>query len=478
MIVWGGYWEDFVGAYTHRNTGGIYDPATDTWTPTSTVGAPAALRGPTGVWTGSKMIVWGGQELSGNYTNTGGIYDPATDTWTATSTVGAPEARVGHTAVWTGSKMIIWGGFTIEDVLGLPTPFYLNTGATYDPSTDTWTPTSPVEAPSVRQGHTAVWTGSKMVVWGGWGGLETPGGGDIPLNTGGMYDPVYETWTPTSSVGAPAARQRHTAVWTGSDMIIWGGSYSEDVGGWPQWVFLNSGAAYSPSTDTWTPTSTIGAPVARNYHTAVSTGSKMIVWGGFTITTTGGVPLRTGSIYDPGTDAWTPTIADVAPSARSLHTAVSTGSKMIIWGGETNAEMLNTGGIYSPQRPPADFYTVTPCRVVDTRNPDGPTGGPALAADSIRTFPVTGGVCGIPGTASAVSVNLTAGGAIAAGYLTLYPGDAAGPPVTSNVNFSAAQTRAGNAVVPLATDGTGTIKVKNGSAGTVHLVLDVNGYFQ
>ena len=120
MIVWGGYWEDFVGAYTHRNTGGIYDPATDTWTPTSTVGAPAALRGPTGVWTGSKMIVWGGQELSGNYTNTGGIYDPATDTWTATSTVGAPEARVGHTAVWTGSKMIIWGGFTIEDVLGLP----------------------------------------------------------------------------------------------------------------------------------------------------------------------------------------------------------------------------------------------------------------------------------------------------------------------------------------------------------------------
>jgi hypothetical protein len=87
------------------------------------------------------------------------------------------------------------------------------------------------------------------------------------------------------------------------------------------------------------------------------------------------------------------------------------------------------------------------------------------------------GVCGIPSTATAVSVNLTAVGAAAAGHLTLYPGDAAGPPLASNVNFSVAQTRANNAIVLLATNG-GTINVKSGSAGTVHFVLDVNGYFQ
>ena len=150
----------------------------------------------------------------------------------------------------------------------------------------------------------------------------------------------------------------------------------------------------------------------------------------------------------------------------------------------TPAASTNTGGIYSNPAvlplppPPADFYTVTPCRVVDTRNAAGPTGGPALTAGATRNFPVTGGVCGIPSTAIAVSVNLTAVGAIAAGHLTLFRGDAPSSTVGSNVYFTRGLTRANNAIVLLATDGSGTINVKNGSAGAVHLVLDVNGYFQ
>jgi ELWxxDGT repeat protein len=129
--------------------------------------------------------------------------------------------------------------------------------------------------------------------------------------------------------------------------------------------------------------------------------------------------------------------------------------------------------------PPAtSFYTVTPCRLADTRNPPGPSGGPALGAQAIRTFPVTGGACGVPSTAVAVSVNLAAVEAAAAGYLTLFGSGAPGPPLVSTVNFSSGQTRANNAVVPLATDGTGTVRVKNGSAGAVHFVLDVNGYFR
>jgi hypothetical protein len=143
------------------------------------------------------------------------------------------------------------------------------------------------------------------------------------------------------------------------------------------------------------------------------------------------------------------------------------------------------GSAFMPERtftiePPGGtgFYTVTPCRVVDTRNAAGPAGGPALVAGAIRSFPVTGGVCGIPSTAVAVSVNLTVTQPAAQGYLTLYPGDAVGPPLVSNINFTPGVTRANNAVVPLAGDGSGTIKVKNGSAGTVHFVLDVNGFFQ
>ena len=79
------------------------------------------------------------------------------DSWTATSTINAPDVRALHTAVWTGSEMIVWGGCMER----------LNTGGRYNPSTDSWTATSTTNAPTGRYHHTAVWTGSEMIVWGG-----------------------------------------------------------------------------------------------------------------------------------------------------------------------------------------------------------------------------------------------------------------------------------------------------------------------
>ena len=101
------------------------------------------------------MIVWGGVKAA--YFNTGGRYNPSTNSWTATSTTNAPAARILHTAVWTGSEMIVWGGYRR----------HLNTGGRYNPSTDSWTATSTTNAPAARGYHTAVWTGSEMIVWGG-----------------------------------------------------------------------------------------------------------------------------------------------------------------------------------------------------------------------------------------------------------------------------------------------------------------------
>jgi hypothetical protein len=82
------------------------------------------------------------------------------DTWTATSTANAPQGRVLHTALWTGTEMIVWGGFN-------PTDRALNTGGRYNPSTDSWTATSTTNAPTGHYRHTAVWTGTEMIVWGG-----------------------------------------------------------------------------------------------------------------------------------------------------------------------------------------------------------------------------------------------------------------------------------------------------------------------
>ena len=62
--------------------------------------------------------------------------------------------------MWTGSEMIVWGGYGTQN-------FFLNTGGRYNPSTDSWTPTDFINAPPPRDYHTAVWTGSEMIVWGG-----------------------------------------------------------------------------------------------------------------------------------------------------------------------------------------------------------------------------------------------------------------------------------------------------------------------
>jgi N-acetylneuraminic acid mutarotase len=205
MIIWGGDLND--------NTGGKYDLQSDVWTATSTTNTPSPRSGHTAVWTGSKMIIWGG--ISGDqYVNTGGVYDPASDSWTATSTTNAPTAYADFRAVWTGSEMIVWGG-----------PFY--GGAKYNPDTDTWSPMTPnndLHAPMA--GFTAVWTGSEAIFWGGF------------ENTGSRYDPATDSWTAASTASAPSARYGHTAVWAGSEMIIWGGS---------DWMdYTSTGGRYTP----------------------------------------------------------------------------------------------------------------------------------------------------------------------------------------------------------------------------------------
>ena len=91
------------------NTGGAYDPVTDTWRTISTVGAPVARWAHTAVWTGSEMLVWGGAGPSGDLGD-GGAYDPLLDEWIGMPSAGAPSARVEHNGVWTGDAWVIWGG--------------------------------------------------------------------------------------------------------------------------------------------------------------------------------------------------------------------------------------------------------------------------------------------------------------------------------------------------------------------------------
>src|SRR5258706_4223768 len=107
------------------------------------------------------MVIWGGNRPP--FAIGGGRYDPASDSWTSTSSTNSPTLRANHSAVWTGSRMIVWGGSG-------GTTF--NSGGRYDPATDFWTPTSVANLPTARDRHSAVWTGNDMIVWGG----STPAG--------------------------------------------------------------------------------------------------------------------------------------------------------------------------------------------------------------------------------------------------------------------------------------------------------------
>ena len=327
MIIWGG-----VNFTDLQGTGARYDPVTDSWTFVASLNAPGKRRDHTATWTGDKMVVWGG--TSGSNLQSGGLYDPVADTWDDTQLVGAPTPRGLHSAVWTGDRMVVWGGSQEGE---------LNTsGAQYNPGSNTWTPTATANGQVGRKDHSAVWTGTEMIIF---GGFSTPG--PDYLNEGGRYDPLVDTWVETSLTNAPEGRELHNAAWTGSRMLIWGGFDGTD--------YLNSGARYDPLSDTWSAMTTTGAPAPRQGQSGIWTGDGFIIWGGFEDLACGGGGgepicqyLRDGAIYDVAGDSWTPTDTFFAPQARYLHTAFWTGTEMLIWGGTNDIGLQNTGARYDP----------------------------------------------------------------------------------------------------------------------------------
>jgi hypothetical protein len=118
------------------------------------------------------------------------------------------------------------------------------------------------------------------------------------------------------------------------------------------------------------------------------------------------------------------------------------------------------------------FYPVAPCRVVDTRDPAGPLGGPTIGAKSRRDFPIQYSSCGIPATATAYSLNVTAVPKRPLGYLTIWPTGAT-QPLVSTLNSYSGGVVANAAIVPAGTGGQVSVYVSDAS----DVVMDINGYF-
>jgi hypothetical protein len=125
------------------------------------------------------------------------------------------------------------------------------------------------------------------------------------------------------------------------------------------------------------------------------------------------------------------------------------------------------------------LYTVPPCRVIDTREPDGPLGGPILSGnDAVRSFDLGSNTCGIPADAAALVANVTVTMGSARGSLRVYPGTGMAAPMASVLDWSSGQTRASNATLALPPWPGGLLAVQNNSTGPVHLIVDVTGYFK
>ena len=277
-------------------------------------------------WVGDKVLIWD------SYFRRGGFYDVDNHTWFEINTENVRPQVTGETAVWTGSDLITWG---LDEASGTRALDKFNTGARYQRAQDSWLPISIIGAPVRRSvGHTAVWTGKEMIVWGG----QDPATGEY-LALGGRYDPATDTWRTINAFGAPKARRNQSAVWTGNEMIIWGGQSSSG--------YVNTGAAYNPNTDSWSPLPTENAPTPRMGNLAVVVGNEMIIWGGYA-PSGAGEPYRR---YDISKQIWK-TINMIGAPLESTKVGVSTGQKMLVWGGDTSY-----GGIYDPATDTWDIMT-------------------------------------------------------------------------------------------------------------------------
>lgn len=316
MIVWGGR-----TGQEELGTGGIFNPANGGSWQATPGGGPTKRVNHTAVWAkeAQQMIVWGGSPFGfgSRLTRTGNAWS-----WTSMSEpTGIIPRRDRHSAVWTGTHMIVFGG----DAEGLGQSI---DGASYEPETDTWTalPFSSELYYAVLgiEDHTAVWVNDRMLVWDGYTDLHHVYQANVLI-----YDPAGQgNWSVAGDWELPFSTSEHTAVWTGTEMVIWGGMFSVDG----DHLQSGSGRRYIAATGDWVPMQYVGDDQERVDHTAIWTGTEMFVWGGYNADDQS---VGRGARYNPllGVKGeWTESSVTLGPP-RASHKAVWTGTQMLVWGG-------------------------------------------------------------------------------------------------------------------------------------------------
>jgi hypothetical protein len=257
-------------------TNGAYRPATNTWRPLPPPGAPTtqAVVG----WTGRQLILWGGTCCAAT-SNTGTAYSPAANSWRKLPRAPLPP-RSRPSGGWDGKELIVAGG-----TLPLKPQHIFLDAAAYNPVTRTWRKLPPMPRP--RLGATAVWDGREMLFLGG-----TRTRSALPAARGLAFNPATNRWRLLPLM--EFRRSGFAAVWTGRQVLVWGGL----SGRFPGWSPPPHGEVYTPATDRWTalPVSPLAG---RASPVAVWTGRQMIVWGGEIRRQDGTRVFMDGAAYTP-----------------------------------------------------------------------------------------------------------------------------------------------------------------------------------
>ncbi|HYQ02240.1 MAG TPA: hypothetical protein VER96_26375 [Polyangiaceae bacterium] len=241
-----------------------------------------------------------------------------------------PPPTVGATTpafAWTGSKLIVWGGIGLDTETSSCAP--CGGGGIYDPKTDSWRALSSVGAPRARSWNAAVWTGTDFLTW---GGLFFPPQVSAADQVGAMYNPEKDAWQKVSTAGQPAWRAHHVLAWTGREALVWGGANAENVR-------LCDGGRFDPAQNVWRSISLEGAAQGCIGSASVWTGEELLVWGGSNAGSASPELTSTGAAYNPDTDSWRPISNVGAPPLRSNPATVWTGQEMIVYSGNTEADV-------------------------------------------------------------------------------------------------------------------------------------------
>ncbi len=305
-----------------------------------------------------ELLVWGGVTVGAITVSDGARYNWDTNTWT-TMAASPLAARAYGRGVWTGTEFFVWGG---DDGFGNR----FDDGALYNPATNTWRSTVSSGRPSTRAGFHAYWTGTEVLIYGG------QDGGTI-RQSGGLYNPSTNAWRSIPVRGTSAVRD--ASMWTGSQLVVWGGSGTTCAGA------VGTGSAYVPG-GAWASINGTGAPPARWFATnpycpyeawqtvAMGATREMFVWGGQTGPMT---YTNTGARYQRIADSWRSIAAPPAAVAggAELPILVWTGTLVLGW-----SPSVMITGLSVPQNV---VFTYDPA--ADAWSASTPAGAPPVIAD-------------------------------------------------------------------------------------------------